>query len=132
MTDKKRKALYWIFKLLGILVSCALPIWAICERFPIWTVTHGTTHSVGVGLVLILLIIIIIFRRAVFNFIRDRFNLQHAPPLMVWLVLLVLSYITIYIGNFMQDMTTILWMGLIGCAGGTLLTFIAENRFGGK
>lgn len=127
MTEKKRNILYWVFKIFGILISCAFPIWAICEKFPLWTVEHGTTHSVGVGIVLILIVMLIIFRRTVFNFIKDKLNLQYAPPLVVWLVLLIISYIIIYIGNFMQDMTTVLWMGFIGCAIGTLLTFISEK-----
>ena len=127
MTEKKRNILYWVFKIFGILISCAFPIWAICEKFPLWTVEHGTTHSVGVGIVLILIVMLIIFRRTVFNFIKDKLNLQYAPPLVVWLVLLIVSYIIIYIGNFMQDMTTVLWMGFIGCAIGTLLTFISEK-----
>lgn len=127
MTEKKRNILYWVFKIFGILISCAFPIWAICEKFPLWTVEHGTTHSVGVGIVLILIVLLIIFRRTVFNFIKDKLNLQYAPPLVVWLVLLIISYIIIYIGNFMQDMTTVLWMGFIGCAIGTLFTFISEK-----
>ena len=127
MTEKKHNTLYWVFKILGILISCALPIWAICEKFPIWTVEHGTTHSVGVGIVLILIVLLIIFRRTVFNFIKDKLNLKYAPPLVVWIVLLIISYIMIYIGNFMRDMTTVLWMGFIGCAIGTLLTYISEK-----
>ena len=132
MTEKKRKSLYWLFKLLSIVVACALPIWAICEKFPIWTETHGTEHSVGVGAVIILFVILIVFRRTIFKFIRDRFDLQHAPPLAVWLVLLVLSYTMVYLGNVMEDMTTVFWMGLIGCSIGTFLTYIAESRFGKK
>ena len=127
MTEKKRKTLYWAFKLFGILVSCALPIWAICEKFPLWTETHGTTHSVGVGVILILIVLLVIFRRTVFNFIKDKLNLKYAPPIVVWLVLLIVSYIMIYIGNIMRDMTTVLWMGLIGCAIGTVLTYISER-----
>lgn len=127
MTEKKRKTLYWVFKLFGILVSCAFPIWAICEKFPLWTETHGTSHSVGVGVILILIVLLVIFRRTVFNFIRDKLNLKYAPPIVVWLVMLIVSYIMIYIGNVMRDMTTVLWMGLIGCGIGTVLTYISER-----
>lgn len=127
MTERKRKTLYWVFKLFGILVSCAFPIWAICEKFPLWTETHGTSHSVGVGVILILIVLLVIFRRTVFNFIRDKLNLKYAPPIVVWLVMLIVSYIMIYIGNVMRDMTTVLWMGLIGCGIGTVLTYISER-----
>ena len=128
MTETKRKTLYWIFKLASILISCALPIWAISEKFPIWTEKHGTTHSIGIGFVLVIIVILIVFRRTVFNYIKDHFDLKHAPPLMVWLVMLVISYVFIYLGEVMRDMTTVLWMGLIGCAIGTVLTYIS-NKF---
>lgn len=131
MTERKRKALFWLFKLAGIIVSCALPIWAICEKFPIWTVEHGTKRTFSVGLILIIFVVLIIFRRSVFNFIRHHFNLQYAPPLTIWLVLIVISRILVYIGEVMKDMTTVFWMGLIGCLIGTILTYISE-RFSKK
>ena len=127
MTEKKRKTLYWVFKLLGILISCALPIIAICEKFPVWTKTHGETHSAGVGVVMIAIVILVVFRRTVFGFLRDKIDLKHAPPIMVWMVLLVIAYVVVYLGNFMRDMTTVLWMGLIGCAIGTFLTYISDK-----
>jgi hypothetical protein len=130
MTEKKRKRSYWLFKILSVVISCALPIWAIWEKFPIWTYTYGTTRSVGVGGILALIVVLVVFRKAVFNFIRDKLKLRHAPPLAVWLVMLIISYILVYIGNFIRDLNTIFWMGLIGCAIGSVLTFIAEHRFG--
>ena len=132
MTEKKRKRSYWLFKILSVIISCALPIWAIWEKFPIWTYSYGTTRSVGVGGILVLIVVLVVFRKAVFNFIRDKLKLRHAPPLAVWLVMLIISYILVYIGNFIQDLNTVFWMGLIGCAIGTALTFIAEHRFGMK
>lgn len=130
MTETKRKAFYWLFKVLGVVVACALPIWAICERFPIWSLSHGVSRSIGVGGILILIVLLIIFRKTVFNFLVEKLNIKHAPPLAIWFVMLVISYVLVYIGNFMRDLTIVFWMGFIGCAAGTLLTFIAENRFG--
>lgn len=130
MTETKRKAFYWLFKVLGVVVACALPIWAICERFPIWSLSHGVSRSIGVGGILILIVLLIIFRKTVFNFLVEKLNIKHAPPLAIWFVMLVISYVMVYIGNFMRDLTIVFWMGFIGCAAGTLLTFIAENRFG--
>lgn len=127
MTEKKRKTLYWVFKLLGIFVSCFLPILSICENFPVWTETHGDAHSAGVGAVMIAIVILIVFRRTVFDFIRDKLDLKHAPKMMVWLVLLVIAYVIIYIGNFMRDLANVLWMGLIGSAIGTLLTYLSDR-----
>lgn len=127
MTEKKRKSLYWGFKLLGIFVSCFLPILAICEKFPVWKETHGDAHSAGVGAVMIAIVILIVFRRTVFSFIREKFDLKHAPRMMVWLVLLVVAYVMVYIGNFMKDLTTVLWMGFIGSAIGTFLTYLSER-----
>lgn len=131
MTEKKRKLFFWLFKIAGILVSCALPIWAICEKFPIWSETHGTGRSIGVGAILIAIVLLIIFRKTVFDFIKDHFDLKHAPPLAVWLVMLVISYIVVYLGEVMRDMTTVFWMGFIGCCIGTFLTYIS-GRFDTK
>ena len=131
MTEKKRKTLYWLFKISSVLISCALPIWAICERFPLWTMKHGRGYSIGAGAVLIIFVILIIFRKSVFGFLKDKLSLKHAPPLVVWLVLLATSYLLVYIGSVMRDMTSVFWMGLIGCAIGTLLTYISE-RFNTK
>lgn len=131
MTERKRKALFWLFKCAGILISCALPIWAICEKFPIWAEQHGTERSVGVGIILIAVVLLIIFRKTVFDFIRDRLDLKHAPPLVIWLVMLIISYVLIYLAEVMQDMTTVFWMGFIGCVIGTVFTYIA-NRFDNK
>lgn len=127
MTEKKRKRLYWLLKLLGIFVSCALPIFAICEKYPVWEETHGANHSAGVGVVLILIVLLIVFRRTVFDFIRDKLDLKHAPSLMAWLVMLVVAYVMAYIGDFMMDMTKVLWMGLIGSAIGNVLTYFSER-----
>jgi hypothetical protein len=131
-TETRNKILYWVCKVVGIFVSCLFPIWAVCEKFPIWEATYGSERSFGVGAIIILIVIAVVFRKTVFNFITDKFNLKHAPPLVVWLVLLIVSYVLIYIGNFLQDLTTVLWMGLLGCAIGTVLTFVAENYFGKK
>lgn len=129
MSNRRHKLFYWLFKLLSIVVSCALPIWAICEKFPIWTFSYGTVRSVGVGGIFILIVMLVVFRKTVFKFIVDKLKLRHAPPLVIWLVMLIASYVLVYISNFMRDMTIVFWMGLIGCAIGTVLTFIAENCF---
>jgi hypothetical protein len=132
MTEKKRKQLYLLFKVSSVLVSCLLPIWAVCEKFPIWTMNYGTGRSIGVGAILILIVLAIVFRKTVFDYLSDRAKLKHAPPIFVWLVMLIVSYILLFIGSFLRDLVTVLWMGVIGCAMGTVLTFIGENFFGNK
>jgi hypothetical protein len=127
MTERKRKILYWFFKIASVLVSCALPIWAICERFPMWRELHGTNRTVGIGIILIAFVLLVIFRKTVFNFITDKFNLKHAPPLVVWLVMLIISYILVYLGEIMRDMTIVFWMGFLGCGIGTFLTYLSER-----
>jgi cadmium resistance protein CadD (predicted permease) len=132
MSEKKRKTFYWLFKALSVLIACALPVWAIMERFPVWKTMYGKTHSIGVGGILVIIVLAIIFRNTVFNFIRDKLKITHAPPLAVWLVLIAISYVLVFIGQFLQDVVIVLWMGLIGCSAGTVLTFIAEHKFDDK
>lgn len=132
MVEKKRKKYYLIFKIASVIISCFFPIWAVCEKFPIWKAQYGDGHTFGVGAILILIVVAIIFRKSVFNFLSDKLNLKHAPPIAIWITLLIVSYILIFINNFMRDLTAVLWMGIVGCAFGTVLTFIAENYFGNK
>lgn len=127
MTERKRKSLYWLFKVASVVVSCALPIWSICEKFPLWADLHGANRTVGIGIILIAFVLLVIFRRTVFDFVKDHLDLKHAPPLAIWLVMLIVSYILIYIGDVMRDMATVFWMGFIGCAIGTFLTYISEK-----
>lgn len=132
MPEKKRKTNYWIFKILSIIISCGLPIYAVAEHFPLWTASHGTAHSIGAGGIICLIVLVIIFRKTVFDFMKDKMKLQHAPPIVVWLVMLIVSYILLYLNKFIQDLTTVFWMGLVGCAIGTVLTYIAEHKYGKK
>jgi hypothetical protein len=132
MSEKKRKTTYWILKVLSVLISCGLPIYAVCEHFPLWTVSYGSSRTVGAGLIISLIVIVVVFRKSVFQFMRDKMNLQHAPPLAVWLIMLVVSYILLYINQFIRDLTTVFWFGLVGCAIGTAMTFVAETFFAKK
>lgn len=131
-TEKRNKILYWVFKVGAVAISCIFPIWAVLEKFPLWETTYGTERSVGTGAIIILIVLVVIFRKTVFEFISEKFNIKHAPPMVVWLVLLIVSYVLIYIGDFLRDLTTVLWMGLLGCAVGTALTFVAETYFKSK
>ena len=132
MSEKKRKFWYWYLKIFSVLVACGLPIYAVREHFPFWKASYGTSRSIGAGAIISLIIIVIVFRRAVFDFMRDRLNLKHAPPLVIWLLMLITSYILLYINQFIRDLTTVFWFGLVGCTIGTALTFVAENVFGKK
>ena len=132
MTEKKRKIFYLLFKVGAILVSSGLPIWAVCEKFPFWTMNYGMGRSMGVGTILILIVLAIVFRKTVFDYISDRFKLKYAPPIFAWIVMLIVSYILLLIVSFLRDLVTVLWMGVIGCAIGTALTFVGENFFVNK
>ena len=132
MPEKKCKIKYWILKALSVLISCGLPIYAVYEHFPLWSVSYGASRSVGAGFVIILIVVAIIFRKSVFNYMKNKMKLQNAPPLAIWLIMLAISYLLLYINQFIRDLTTVFWMGLIGCAIGTFLTYIAENWYGKK
>jgi hypothetical protein len=110
-------------------VSCIFPIWAVCEKFPLWKSSYGTERSIGSGAIIILIVLLVIFRKTVFEFFAEKFNIRHAPPMVLWLVLLIISYVLLYIADFLRDLTTVLWMGLLGCAIGTVFSFVAENYF---
>lgn len=122
-----RKKLFWLWKILSIVVSCALPLWAIFDRFPLWAKDYGISRTAGMGIILIAIVLLVIFRKTVIDFFVARYKLNHAPPIAVWLVLLIISYILVYIGEVMRDMTIVFWMGLLGCAIGTFFTYLSEK-----
>lgn len=125
--SRKRKFFYWSFKFWSVVISCAFPIWAIYERYPMWVTEYGTHRSIGAGGILGLAVVLIILRRPLFKFIKDRLKLKYAPPVLVWVIMILISYALLYINRFMLDVVDICWMGFIGCGIGSLLTFIAEN-----
>lgn len=130
MSEKKRKLLYAVLKILSVAVSCGMPIWAVLEHFPLWTVSYGATRTVGAGGIICLVVIAAVFRKSVFAFLRDKLKLRHAPPIAVWLIMLTASYALLYVQPFIGALTTVFWFGLLGCTVGTVLTFLAENTLG--
>ena len=131
-TEKRNKILYWVFKVSSLIISCIFPIWAVCAKFPLWTEGYGTGRSIGTGFILIMVVFVIIFRKTVFAFLEDKFKLKHAPPVIVWIIMLIVSYVLLLLSNFVQDLIVVLWMGLLGCALGTVVMFIGENFFTDK
>ena len=128
-SDRQNKIYYWIFKIVGIVISCIFPVWAICSKFPLWTETHGTGRSVGTGIILMMIVFVIICRKTVFSFLGEKLKLKHAPPVIVWFILLIVSYVLLLLAHFLQDLIIVLWMGLLGCALGTVVTYIGEQFF---
>lgn len=130
MTQKKRKCLHILFKMLGLLVSCGMPFYAICEHFPIWTTEFGSARSLGSGAIISSIVLLVIFRSTVFSWIKEKLQGKHAPPMVFWIVALIICYILVYINKFLIDLTVILWMGLVGCTIGNIFNLIADHKFG--
>lgn len=127
--EKRNKLLYWLFKALSIILSCVFPIWAICSKFPLWKETYGTGRSVGTGMILIGIVALVVFRKTVFSFLGEKCHLKHAPPVVTWIISLIIAYALLLVTSFLQDLIVVLWMGLIGCALGSVLTFVGEEFF---
>ena len=132
MTEKQRKTRYWALKISSIIVSCLFPLYAIWEHFPIWVEESGSARSLGSGVIIAALVVFVVFKNTVVDYIKEKFKGRGVPPMTIWIVLLVIVYILIYINKFLIDLTVVLWMGLIGCTIGTVLTYIAEHKYGKK
>lgn len=130
--ETKRKSLFWLFKGIGVAISCALPLWAVCTKFPIWTETHGSARSIGAGGIIGIVVLLVVFRKTIFGYLEEKLNLKHAPPMMIWVVLLIIAYCLMFLSKFLYDITTVFWLGFLGCSIGSVLTFIAEYKFGEK
>ena len=126
MTDTKRKRLYWLFKILSILTAVGLPLYAIFDHFPVWK-EQGAGRTSVTAVILIGITLIVVFRRSVFEFIRDKFNLKYAPPITIWAVFLLGSYIMEYIASVLSDMNIVFWFGLAGAALGMFFTYLSER-----
>lgn len=129
-TKANRKLFYWLFKALSVTVACALPVWGVCSKFPIWVEEYGTGRSLGVGGIIGIVVLLIVFRRTIFDFLKDKWKLRYAPPITVWIVMILISYVLMFVSKFLYDITTVFWMGLIGSATGAIFTFVGENLFG--
>lgn len=127
---KKRKAWFWGLKSAGIVSSCLFPLFAIYEHFPIWVEENGAGKSLGSGLIIGAIVLLAVFRKTVFAYLSEKFKGKNAPPITIWIVLLICAYLLIYINSFLMDLITVLWMGLVGCVIGTGLNAIADNKFG--
>lgn len=130
MKTKHNNVIYWLFKIASIIVSCALPLWGIFEKYPLWVDAHGSARSIGAGGILGIIVLLVVFRKTVFDFLKEKWKLKHAPPITIWIILIVISYMLMFLSKFLYDLATVFWMGLIGCLFGGVLTFIGENFFG--
>ena len=125
--SKRDKFFYWAWRLLGIFLSGYLPISAVVDHFPIWLEHKGTGRTIWVGAILILIILAVIFRKTVINYVRERLKTHSYPPVMGWVVLLCVTYVLRFINDFIIDMTSVFWMGLIGGLLGSLCMWLADR-----
>lgn len=130
MSQKKRKFWHAFFKVMGFIVACGMPLYAIYEHFPIWTVEYGSSHSLGSGTIIAAVVLLVIFKSTIFSWLKEKLQGKHAPPIVIWIVALIICYILVYINKFLIDLTVILWMGLVGCVIGNVFNLIADNKFG--
>lgn len=126
----KNNIFYWVFKGSGIGISAALPLWVVCDKFPLWVENHGVGKSLGTGGILGIIIMLVIFRDTVIGYIKEKFKIGHAPKLTWWIVGLVIIYSLLYIVKFLSDLALVMWMGLFGSIVGAMLTFAGEIFFG--
>lgn len=127
MTENKRKRLYWGFKIASVLVAVGLPLYAICDHFPVWVEYNTPGRTSITASILIGFTVLVVFRRAVFKFLKEKFNLKYAPPITIWAAPIIATYILEYISQVLADMNVVFWYGFIGAAVGMLLTFISEK-----
>ena len=127
MKRPKNNARYWIFKVASVIVSCAFPLWALYERYPVWFAFGEKKVFFGAGGIVAVLVVLFVMRKSVFGFLREKLKLRYAPPFIGWLFPMFLGYAIIYINSYAYDVVHVSKMGLIGGAIGMGITFIAEN-----
>ena len=129
-TKPNRKLIYWLFKTASIVVASVLPLWGVIEKYPLWAEDYGAGRSLGAGGIIGIVVLLVVFRRTIFNFLKDKWKMQYAPPITIWIGMIVISYMLMFVSKFLYDITTVCWLGLIGSAIGAVFTFVGENFFG--
>ncbi len=128
----KSKVFYWLLKGGGVGISAVLPLWVVLEKFPLWVENHGAGRSIGVGGIIGAIILLGVFRKTIIGYLKEKYKVSHTPPVVVWIVCLVVTYALMYLVKFLYDLSLVLWMGLLGSIIGTMLTFAGETIFGGE
>lgn len=128
MKQKTKKRLKILsFKSAGVVVSVALPAWAILEKFPVWKAETGTVRTLGIGGIMVAIVAFVTFKRSILNYIKEKTGMKTAPPLAIWAVLLIASFALTAVANILVDMRVIFIAGLAGSGIGTVLNFIGET-----
>ena len=125
----KTKIYYWLLKGGGIGISALLPLWVVFDKFPVWVENHGAGKTIGAGGLIGAIIVLVIFRKTVIGYLKEKFNVNHTPPILIWIVCLAITYGLIFLIKFLYDLSLVLWMGLLGSVIGTMLTFTGEIFF---
>ncbi len=123
----KRRLKLLSFKGAGIVTSVALPVWAIIERFPILKAESGTGRMLGIGGLMTAVVLLITFKRTVFDYIKEKTGIRHAPPFAVWSALLIASFAVGVLADAMAELRAVFVAGAVGSGIGTVLSIIGDN-----
>ena len=115
------------FKGAGIAVSVGLPVWAILEKFPAWHSQAGVAGTLGIGGAMAATVALVTFKRTVFDYVKEKTGIKHAPPLAIWCALLALSFALSAAASLLSDMRSVFISGAVGSGIGTVLNFIGES-----
>ena len=123
----KRRIKLVSFRAAGASVAIGLPAWAILAKFPVWRTETGTLGMLGMGGIMIAVVALVTFKRTVLDFIKEKTGMKTSPPLAVWGVLLIASFILSAFAELLSDMRGIFIAGLVGSGVGTVLNIIGDR-----
>lgn len=134
---------YWILQIAAFLVAVIPPVWAVCEKLPVWRVRYGTAQTFGFGLVILLVVLLVVFRKTLLVLVRgwldvlcdkikEKTGIVHIPPMLslvlTWAtaLLVVVALIPVVSGLYviLVDLKGIFMAGLVGAGLGWLLSLI--------
>ena len=134
---------YWILQIAAFLIAVIPPVWAVCEKLPIWKARYGTAQTFGFGLVILLVVLLVVFRKTLLllvkgwidvlvDRIKEKTGIVHIPPMLslvlTWAsaLLVVIALIPVVSGLYviLVDLKGIFMAGLVGAGLGWLLSLI--------
>ena len=103
-------------QIMSFVISAAVPIVVIWQKFPGWVHDVPAYKQVGFGAILAVLVLVGTFHKTVFRTIREKLGITSVPPVIGWAVGWgVFEFLTRAV-RFLVDMRVVCFAGLIGCA----------------
>ena len=137
------KVKYWILQIAAFLAAVIPPVWAVCEKLPVWKARYGAARTFWFGIAVVLIVLLVVFRKTLLVLVRswtdvlvdrikEKTGIVHVPPMLslvlTWAtaLIVVVALIPVVSGLYviLVDLKGIFMAGLVGAGLGWLLSAV--------